>query len=143
MVRASQGRSLSRPPCSLLRSFVVCWFVCLCVVQAKDFFEKNYGPTHKRTANAYNNLGVLYQKTREFEKALTVGLKSLQISQETMGKTSAAVATALNNLGALYSEMGKSDIALKFYKKSLAIDEDKYGTDHPKVAITCNNLGAV
>eukprot|EP00750_Incisomonas_marina_P024529 INCI5124.2.p1 GENE.INCI5124.2~~INCI5124.2.p1 ORF type:complete len:1327 (-),score=287.09 INCI5124.2:1886-5278(-) len=111
--------------------------------EAKDFFEKNYGPTHKRTANAYNNLGVLYQKTREFEKALTVGLKSLQISQETMGKTSAAVATALNNLGALYSEMGKSDIALKFYKKSLAIDEDKYGTDHPKVAITCNNLGAV
>lgn len=115
----------------------------------------------------------MYQKTREFQKALTVGLKSLQISQETMGKSSAAVATALNNLGALYSEMGKSDVALKFYRQSLTIDENKYGLDHPKViriqcflrtsakdcisamtyvfiicmiskvAITCNNLGAV
>ena len=53
--------------------------------EAKDFFERNYGPTHKRTANAYNNLGVLYQKTREFEKAETVGLKSLQISQVRFG----------------------------------------------------------
>ena len=111
--------------------------------EALAFYEVHYGPTNKRTANACNNLGVLYQHTGEFERALRVGKRSLDISKKTVGAESSVVATALNNLGALYSDLGQKDKARECYEQSLTIDEKKYGTKHTKVALTCNNLGAL
>ena len=111
--------------------------------KALAFYEVHYGPTNKRTANACNNLGVLYQHTGEFEKALRVGQRSLEISKKTVGAESSVVATALNNLGALYGNLGQKDEARECYEQSLAIDEKKYGKKHTKVALTCNNLGAL
>ena len=81
------------------------------------------GPDEKSagTADAYGNLGILYQTRGGLERAEEMHRKSLAI-EEALGRKE-GMASQYGNLGTLYQTRGDLERAEVMYGKSLAIDE--------------------
>jgi tetratricopeptide (TPR) repeat protein len=75
-----------------------------------------------------NNLGIIYEEMKEFEKANHFYNESLKLSKETNDQKN--LAHVLTNKGRLYHKQGKDDLALKSYLEALEIRKsrkDEYG----------------
>jgi tetratricopeptide (TPR) repeat protein len=72
----------------------------------------------------------LYQKG-QYDRAMVVAKKALEVAEQTVGPDHPSVATSLNNLAALYKTQGQYAQAEPLYKRSLAIREKALGPDHP------------
>ena len=81
----------------------------------------------------------LYQKG-QYDRAVVVARKALDVAEKAVGPNHPAVATSLNNLALLYRTQGQYAQAEPFFKRSLAIWEKALGPDHPDVAKSLNNL---
>ena len=93
----------------------------------------------KGLADVYNNIGVIYKKQGEIEKALEYFFLSLKIYEEIKDKIGMAV--SYNNIGAIYDDQGEIEKALEYYFLSLKINEeikDKHG-----MAYSYNNIGLI
>lgn len=64
----------------------------------------------------FYNLGIVYEKLKNFEKAKEAYLKSLEISPHSMD--------SIYNLGLVYTELKEYDKAIKCFKKILKEDEE-------------------
>ncbi len=78
------------------------------------------GTNQKYEANAYNNLGILYQTRGDLDKAIEFYEKSLVINLE-LGSKQGKIRN-YGNLGEVYRIRGDLDKAVKFYEKSLTIN---------------------
>ncbi len=88
-------------------------------------------------ATVYNNIGLLYQDHKEFDKALMFYKKSGKQDSITGDKKS--IATTLNNLGGVYQDLQKFDTALTYFKQAMALYEE---LDYKKgLAHGYNNIG--
>ena len=76
----------------------------------------------------------------DYEKALPLYQRALEISEKVLGPQHPDVATTLNNLAGLYESMGDYEKALPLYQRALEIREKVLGPQHPYVATTLNNL---
>ncbi len=85
------------------------------------------------------DLGVLYERLGDFDKALDYHLKSLDIAQRINSAESEA--KALNNIGAVYYGLRQYDEARQFYQKSLSLKETL--PDKKSLAVTMSNLSSV
>ena len=81
----------------------------------------------------------LYQKG-QYDRAIVVAKKALEVAEKAAGPDHADVATSLNNLAELYKAQGQYAQAEPLYKRSLVIYEKAYGPNHPHVAANLNNL---
>jgi len=81
----------------------------------------------------------LYRKG-QYDRAIVLAKKALEVAEENVGQNHPDVATSLNNLAELYRAKADYDKAEPLYKRVLAIDEKALGPDHPKVAETLENL---
>ena len=81
----------------------------------------------------------LYQKG-QYDRAVIVAKKALEIAEKALGPDHPNVALSLNNLAGLYDTQGQYAQAEPLYKRSLAIWEKALGPDHPYVATSLNNL---
>ncbi len=81
----------------------------------------------------------LYQKG-QYDRAVVVAKKALDVAEKAVGPNHPSVATSLNNLAELYRAQGQYAQAEPLYKRSLAIMEKALGPDHPNVATSLNNL---
>jgi tetratricopeptide (TPR) repeat protein len=84
----------------------------------------------------------LYQKG-QYDRAVVVAKKALDVAEKAVGPNHPNVATSLNNLALLYNAQGQYAQAEPLYKRSLAIMEKALGPDHPNVATSLNNLAAL
>jgi len=84
----------------------------------------------------------LYRKGN-YDRAVIVAKKSLEIAEKNVGPDHPDVAISLNNLAMLYQTQGQYTLAEPLYKRSLAISEKSLGPDHPDVARSLNNLAAL
>ncbi len=87
----------------------------------------------------YNNLGIVYYSTNQFEKAIGYYKKSLTICEELNDPTGKAY--CLNNIGAIYYAQKRFDNALLYYQRSLEINQktgDKIG-----MASTLGNIASI
>ncbi len=73
------------------------------------------------TANAYNNLAVLYYLRNDYGKAIELYRKHLKISKAIRDKQ--GIGQAYNNLANIYCDRGDCGKAIALYKKSLKILE--------------------
>lgn len=105
--------------------------------------EELYGKEHTNTAEAYNNIGVVYKNQGDYLKALEYHKKALEIDEKVLGTDHPGTATDYNNIGVAYDEKGDYPEALEYLKKSLELREKVLGTEHPDTAITYNNIGSV
>ncbi|XP_019624298.1 PREDICTED: uncharacterized protein LOC109469977 [Branchiostoma belcheri] len=126
--------------------------------QALDMTKKLGYDAHDETANALNNLGSIWWKLEEHEKAISCYEDSLQILRRIHGEGAAhpRIAVALNNLGTVYSAMSVSGVlqqseimqmmskAIGFYQKALEMYRTVHGPnkEHPDIAQCLGNLGA-
>ncbi len=76
----------------------------------------------------------------EYERAVSLAQRSLEIRQSWLGPDHPDVAQSMNNLAVLYKAQRQYDAAERLYKRSLAIREKALGPDHPDVATSMNNL---
>ena len=60
----------------------------------------------KDVAPALNSLGILYIQMDDYEKALPLSQRALEISEKVLDQEHPDVATTLNNLALLYESMG-------------------------------------
>jgi tetratricopeptide (TPR) repeat protein len=86
-----------------------------------------------------NDLGLLYQKKGEWERAIEYLERSLAVFKKVDDEH--RMSFTFNNLGLVYKAKGEWDKAIEYYQRSLAISE-KVGDEH-LMATTFNNLGLV
>ena len=79
----------------------------------------------------------------EYDRAVVVAKKALEVAEKSVGTDHPDVATSLNNLAELYTTRGQYAQAEPLYKRSLAIMEKALGPDHPNVATGLENLAAI
>lgn len=79
----------------------------------------------KGTANAFNNIGILYDYKGEYTKSLDYYTRSLLIRDEIGDKE--GLAASYNNIAIIYEYLGKFPEALENQFKSLKINESRNG----------------
>jgi tetratricopeptide (TPR) repeat protein len=86
-------------------------------------------PTLKPTI--MDNLGGLYLKNGEFDKAEAIRKQAVSLFETTVGPKRPDTAMALMNLGAVYTRQQKFEQGLPYIKRALDIDEATLGLRHP------------
>ena len=94
-------------------------------------------------AESYSTLGGLTAYKGNYEKALELNLKVLDIRSALLPPVDTQLAKAYNNLGYIYFNLGATDIALENYLKAIEIRR-RNGTDQGYgFAIVLGNLGVM
>jgi len=90
---------------------------------------------------ACNNLGALYDRLHEFDKALTYYLKARDLlnNLKTDKQAKPRLPSLFNNIGNVYQSKGDSNSALQYYQKSLALAIET--NNKPVQGTAYNNLG--
>jgi len=87
--------------------------------------------------------GGLYGKTGNFDKALELHHKALDIREKILAEEHLNIATSYDGIGSAYYSQGDYSKALEFIQKALKIDEKVFGNEHPDMARDYNKIGAV
>jgi tetratricopeptide (TPR) repeat protein len=95
------------------------------------------------TAAALTERAAAHISKGEYQKALPLLQRALEIREKELGPEHPATATSLNNLAMLYDAMGNYQKALPLLQRALKIREKQLGPEHPDTAISLNNLAAL
>ncbi len=100
-----------------------------------------YSELNRDYAWTCNMLGVLFNKTGQFDSAQAIHLRAKEIREKLFGNNHLAYAQSCNNLGALYSDMGLWDKAEPLLLEAKAIRATiEPPADRSPYAITCVGL---
>ncbi|ETN99505.1 hypothetical protein RFI_37966, partial [Reticulomyxa filosa] len=138
---------------------------------ALKILSEKLGNNHTDVANSYNNLGRVYYKKAEYDKAYEYHKKALDIYSENIDGNQISIATcyyhlgrvhygkgeyaesieyykkdlkiSLEQLGDTYFETGEYETSIEYYEKALNIQLKKCGEKHVFVACSLNALGFV
>lgn len=91
------------------------------------------------TASTLNNIGLIYKKKGNYNKAIDYYLQSLNI-REKVNDTSGVI-SSLNNISTIYLDMGEDEKAIEVINRCLKIVD--IHQDTRSAAIAFNNLGMV
>ena len=94
---------------------------------------------NKHLSSAYNNLGIIYQGQKQFEKAKKYYTKSIEIDKKMNDKI--GMANCYNNIGIIYEEQGNYDEAIKNYELSLQLKTEL--KDIEGIPSTLINMGVL
>ena len=76
------------------------------------------GSEHPDFATTLDNLATLYREIGDYEKALPLYQRALDIREKVLGSEHPDFATTLDNLAGLYENMGAYTKALPLYQKT-------------------------
>lgn len=95
-----------------------------------------------RTVRPYmiNNLGTIYKRQGDIEKAEECFLESSKGFLELFGSMNPDYASSLSNLASIYKDRGELAKSLDLYMKVLDMDKVIYGTEHANYATSLNNV---
>ncbi|MEO9870989.1 CHAT domain-containing protein [Ekhidna sp.] len=95
-----------------------------------------------RTIRPYmiNNLGTIYKRQGEIEKAEECFKESSEGFLNLFGSMNPDYASSLSNLASVYKDKGELGKALDLYMKVLDMDKVIYGTEHANYATSLNNV---
>lgn len=102
--------------------------------------ENFYGKNHQETAQALNQLALVYKAQGRYDEAIEKFEIALEIGEKTIGKEHPSYSTRLNNLANVYRSLGRYEKAIEILMEALAIDAKIIGKTHPNYAISLNNL---
>ncbi|CAF1447003.1 unnamed protein product [Adineta ricciae] len=98
-------------------------------------------PSEDSAIDVYNHLGTIKYQKGQYEEAITLFRKSLELRLMSSSPNHPHVASYYNNIGAAYSHMGDYPKALSSYKQALKIQLQSLPPNHPHVASSYNNIG--
>ncbi|MCA8836205.1 MAG: tetratricopeptide repeat protein, partial [Proteobacteria bacterium] len=108
---------------------------------AKKAAIKEHGKDTEEYAASLNDIGVVYDRLKEYKLAEPLHKEALKIRQDILGKKHPDIAKSLNNLGGIYLEKKQYKEATYFLKRALNINKEMLGIKHSLTATTLNNLG--
>ncbi len=108
--------------------------------KALKITSHRFGTNHAKTANVYNNIGLVYRSDFQFDNAIQYYSEALKVYQKIYGEDHSNVAVLYNNFGITYLDAGKYDDALDFLEKSLKIRIKLLGEKHALIARTFYNM---
>ena len=88
-----------------------------------------------------NSLSAQSWRAGEYDKALELATKAMELATEKYGENHPSTATSYNNIGTAWDSKGEYDKAIEYYDKALKIKLATIGENHPSTATTYNNLG--
>jgi tetratricopeptide (TPR) repeat protein len=94
------------------------------------------------TAQIFNSLGIAYFRQRNYKKAESFFVRTMQM-RSTGALTDSQIAAALVNLGSIYRKKRKYADAEAAFRNSLEITMRISGSMHPGVALTHAELGEI
>ena len=94
-------------------------------------------------AHSLHNLGVLYRKQGELDKAMGAYQNSLHLRLSILGAFHVDVAQTYHNIGIVHCEKGNLDEAMKSYAKALKVREELLGSTSADFSNTLHNIGVV
>lgn len=109
---------------------------------AIEIWEKNTELQHPHYPRTYANMGTIYSKKRDIDRALTYYHKALEKFQS-FNTPEVQLALLYSNIGVAYDDKSQLEEAEKYNKKALDIRIKYWGKDHPVTAISLHNLGMV
>ncbi|HEY6806326.1 MAG TPA: CHAT domain-containing tetratricopeptide repeat protein [Pyrinomonadaceae bacterium] len=105
--------------------------------------EQTFGAEDPAVAESLEQLGAIYSRQAEYQKAEESFLRALKIREASAGPDSKQVFAVVNNLGALYFNMGDLDKAGELLQRALLLHQKLAGTEDMMKARVLNNLGLV
>ncbi len=111
--------------------------------QCVELSEELYGDNHGKTADSYDNIGLVYRNKGDYDKAFEYYNTALAIRKQVLGENHPDTAGSYNNIGGVYYDKGDYDTALEYYNKALDIRKQVLGENHPDTAASYNNIGNV
>lgn len=112
-------------------------------LQHISLVEELHGTESVEAATSYNNIGTVYWKKGEYDKALEFYGKALEISEALPETEHNDTATTYNNIGTVYCDLHDYDKAMEYYFKAMEMHEKTLGKDHQDTATNYNNIGSV
>ena len=103
---------------------------------AMKIYEATLGEEHHNTATSYNNIGMVYYRQGNYDKALEYCLKDLAVQEKVHGTEHPDTATSYNNIARIYYELGDFRKALDYLYNSHLICEKALGSNHPNTQAT-------
>jgi CHAT domain-containing protein/Tfp pilus assembly protein PilF len=95
------------------------------------------------TAAALTERAKAHISKGEYQKALPLLQRALEIREKQLGPEHPETATSLNNLGFVYGRMGEYLKALPLLQRALEIREKQLGWEHPETATSLHDLGTL
>lgn len=105
----------------------------------KELFSKNRSDISK----SHNNLGIVYRKAKEFDKALYHAKETLKIRLDIYGEDHTQVAKCYGNLSGVYMDMRNFDLAIEYQNKSISLYKKLLGEDNQLVMDKYASLGLI
>jgi serine/threonine protein kinase len=100
------------------------------------------GPDHELTWQALNDLGVIYKRLLNYEKAEELLLTALASKRARLGNDHRSTQRTVANLGDLYREWKRFDEAEPLLREAYTTRRRLFGPDDPDSLTSTNNLGA-
>ncbi len=79
------------------------------------------GENHPQTARSYSNIGAVYEKQGNNDKALYFLESSLRIRLSLFGEEHPDIVSCFKKIGDIYNKKGNFGKAVEYHKKSLSI----------------------
>ncbi|CAF1304061.1 unnamed protein product [Adineta ricciae] len=98
-------------------------------------------PSEDSESHVYNGLGNIKCQKGQYEEAITLFRKSLELLLMSSSPNHPDVASFHNNIGTAYSDMGDYPKALSSYEQALKIQLQSLPPNHPHLASSYNNIG--
>jgi tetratricopeptide (TPR) repeat protein len=108
--------------------------------EALQHREQKLGIDHPDTLASKNNLALLYQDQRKFDRAESLLLECLHQREKKLGADHRDTLASKNNLAGLYRDQAKYDKAEPLYQQALAGASEKLGFPHPNTQAFLRNL---
>jgi hypothetical protein len=93
-------------------------------------------------ADNYLERGQAAYLRSNYDTALALHLRALQLHQEFPAGKDETIATLYNEIGTVHAAMGRHRQAIQYYEKALVMLKEILGPEHSRVATCHNNIGA-
>ncbi len=99
--------------------------------------------SYKGLSKIFNDLAVVYDNIREFDRSLAYHKKSIEVKKKLYNEENDVIAMSYSDIGYVYSELRQFDSAIDYYHKALAILENTNYNESLDAGIVLMNIGGV
>ncbi len=111
-----------------------------CLSLALEIADNHLLPENRVYTILFQLFGVLNYKNGDFDQALEIALKSVDLTHKQPKLDTAKLAYSYNNVAAIYAKKGDQGNAIQYYQLALGLHEQQ-GVNPQEIANTYNNLG--
>ena len=111
--------------------------------EAEELCEKKIGTDNIIASGIFHNTGIYYDFIADYDSALFMLNRGLEIRLKLLGEKSSDVADSYNSIGIVFAKRSDSEKALEYFSKTLKIKLALYGEEDPQTATAYHNIGII